>query len=47
MVERVSTGLLATSVGLEPAGRDMLAAADHIAARPERRDLRPGGGVTR
>ena len=32
VVERVSTGLLATRVGLQPHGRDMLAAADRIAA---------------
>jgi streptomycin 6-kinase len=32
VVERVSTGLLATSIGLQPAGRDMLATADHLAA---------------
>ena len=31
-VERVSTGLLCTRVGLQPAGREMLAAADHVAA---------------
>jgi streptomycin 6-kinase len=31
VVERVSTGLLATRVGLQPAGRDMLGAADGIA----------------
>ena len=47
VVERVSTGLLATSVGLEPGGRDMLATADHVAARPEWRDLRPRGGLRR
>ena len=47
VVERVSTGLLATSVGLESGGRDMLATADHVAARPERRDLRPRGGLRR
>lgn len=33
VVERVSTGLLATRVGLQPVGREMLAAADHVAAR--------------
>jgi len=32
VVERVSTGLLCTSVGLQPAGREMLAAADYVAA---------------
>jgi len=47
VVERVSTGLLATSVGLESGGRDMLATADHVAARPEWRDLRPRGGLRR
>ena len=31
VVERVSTGLLATRVGLQPIGREMLAAADRIA----------------
>jgi streptomycin 6-kinase len=31
-VERVSTGLLCTSIGLQPVGREMLAAADHVAA---------------
>lgn len=31
VVERVSTGLLATRVGLQPVGREMLAAADHVA----------------
>jgi streptomycin 6-kinase len=31
VVERVSTGLLATNVGLQPAGRDMLGAADAVA----------------
>jgi streptomycin 6-kinase len=30
-VERVSTGLLCTSIGLQPVGREMLAAADHVA----------------
>jgi streptomycin 6-kinase len=32
VVERVSTGLLSTCVGLQPLGRHMLAAADHVAA---------------
>ncbi|HEY6836109.1 MAG TPA: aminoglycoside phosphotransferase family protein [Gaiellaceae bacterium] len=32
VVERVSTGLLATRVGLQPIGREMLAAADELAA---------------
>ena len=31
VVERVSTGLLCTSIGLQPVGREMLAAADHVA----------------
>jgi streptomycin 6-kinase len=31
VVERVSTGLLATSVGLQPVGEQMLRAADAIA----------------
>lgn len=31
VVERISTGLLATSIGLQPVGSDMLAAADNIA----------------
>ena len=31
VVERVSTGLLATKVGLQPVGRQMLQAADQIA----------------
>lgn len=31
--ERVSTGLLATKVGLQPVGRQMLAAADHVAGQ--------------
>jgi streptomycin 6-kinase len=32
VVERVSTGLLCTQVELQPAGRDMMTAAEHIAA---------------
>ena len=32
-VERVSTGLLATRVGLQPVGAEMLAAADRLASR--------------
>ena len=32
VVERVSTGLLGTKVGLQPVGRQMLAAADRVAA---------------
>jgi streptomycin 6-kinase len=35
VVERVSTGLLCTSVGLQPVGRDMLAVADQVAAEPK------------
>jgi hypothetical protein len=31
VVERVSTGLLGTRVGLQPVARDMLAAADEVA----------------
>lgn len=31
VVERVSTGLLCTKIELQPVGRDMLAAADHVA----------------
>jgi streptomycin 6-kinase len=37
VVERVSTGLVCTSIGLQPVGRQMLAAADriaHVAAGP-------------
>jgi streptomycin 6-kinase len=34
VAERVSTGLMLTSIGVEPVGRDMLAAADYVAARP-------------
>ncbi|HLE38243.1 MAG TPA: aminoglycoside/hydroxyurea antibiotic resistance kinase, partial [Acidimicrobiia bacterium] len=30
-VERVSTGLLCTQVGLQPVGRQMLATADRVA----------------
>lgn len=33
VVERVSTGLLCTSIDLQPVGADMLAAADRIAVR--------------
>ncbi len=33
VVERVSTGLLATKVGLQPVGRQMLAAADRVVTR--------------
>ena len=32
VVERVSTGLVCTQIDLQPVGRQMLAAADHIAA---------------
>ena len=31
VVERVSTGLLCTRIGLQPVGREMLAVADHLA----------------
>jgi len=31
VAERVSTGLLATRIGLQPVGQQMLAAADHLA----------------
>ncbi len=31
VVERVSTGLLLAAIGLQPVGRDLLAAADWIA----------------
>lgn len=34
VIERVSTGLLCTKIGLEPIGHDMLAAADHLANEP-------------
>jgi streptomycin 6-kinase len=30
VAERVSTGLLCTTIGLQPAGREMLATADHV-----------------
>jgi streptomycin 6-kinase len=33
-VERVSTGLLCTLIGLQPVGREMLATADYVATRP-------------
>jgi len=33
VVERVSTGLLGTQVGLQPVGREMLVVADHLAER--------------
>jgi streptomycin 6-kinase len=36
VAERVSTGLLATRVGLQPHGRDMLAAADRVATHRTR-----------
>ena len=32
VVERVSTGLVTTKIGLQPVGRQMLALADRIAA---------------
>jgi hypothetical protein len=35
VVERVATGLMCTSIGLQPVGRDMLAVADQIAVAPE------------
>jgi streptomycin 6-kinase len=31
VIERVSSGLLCTKIDLQPVGRDMLAAADHVA----------------
>jgi streptomycin 6-kinase len=34
VVERVSTGLVATKIGLQPVGRQMLALADRIAVSP-------------
>jgi streptomycin 6-kinase len=34
VAERVFTGLIATRIGLQPVGAEMLAAADHIAALP-------------
>jgi streptomycin 6-kinase len=34
VVERVSTGLLGTKVGLQPVAREMLAAAERVAAWP-------------
>lgn len=34
VVERLSTGLLATKIGLQPAGRQMLAVADRVAGQP-------------
>ena len=42
VVERVSTGLSSESIGLQPIGRQMLQAADRIAAQPASRrdDLR-------
>ena len=36
VVERLSTGLLATRVGLQPVGREMLAAADRVAQQSGR-----------
>ena len=36
VAERVSTGLLATAIDLQPIGRQMLAAADQISATPSR-----------
>jgi streptomycin 6-kinase len=40
-VERVSTGLLATRIGLQPVGRQMLAAADSIAAEARQNSTVP------
>jgi streptomycin 6-kinase len=37
-IERVSTGLLCTRIGLEPLGRQMLTAADHVAGLRGRGD---------
>jgi hypothetical protein len=37
VIERVSTGLLATRIGLQPAGRRMLAADDYCADRDQPR----------
>ena len=34
VIERVSTALLCMKIGLEPIGREMLTAADHIANEP-------------
>ena len=34
VIERVSTGLLCTKIGLEPVGRDMLSAADYLVNQP-------------
>ena len=34
VVERVSTGLLCTSIGLQPVGREMLATADYVSQSP-------------
>ena len=34
VVERVSTGLLATGIGLQSVGREMLATADLLASHP-------------
>jgi streptomycin 6-kinase len=34
VVERASTGLLCTRIGLQPVGRQMLAAADRLALQP-------------
>ena len=42
VVERVSTGLLATRVGLQPVGREMLAAADRVAGDSGSELLQPG-----
>ena len=34
LVERVSTGLLCTEIGLQPGGREMLTVADRVAGEP-------------
>jgi len=39
--ERVSTGLLATKVGLQPVGRQMLAAADSVAPKARQNSTVP------
>lgn len=44
VVERVSTGLLATAIGLQPVGSEMLAAADAIASAFVRRSPGPSSG---
>jgi streptomycin 6-kinase len=44
-VERVSTGLLCTMIGLQPVGREMLATADYVARDARHRGLRRGAAV--